>query len=189
MAKSLDTILVIDIESTCWDGEPPNDETTEIIEVGLCTVDVKSLTRRKKRSILIKPIQSQISNYCTQLTTLTPDMFHDAGSLEDATRILRNELQSKNRLWASWGDYDRRQFERACAKQNVDYPFGPSHLNVKSLFAVTTGSNREMGLDAAFRHLNLTMEGTHHRGDDDAWNIADILYRLLQPGRTSDLLS
>ena len=183
MARSLDMILVIDVESTCWEGSPPPGQSSEIIEIGLCPVDPKTLTRLEKRSILIKPIQSEISSFCTELTTLTPDMFTDAGSLADAMKILKNEFHSKDRLWASWGDYDRRQFERVCADQGVGYPFGPSHLNVKSLFAAATGIDQELGLDGAYKHLGLTMEGTHHRGDDDAWNIAGFLWRLLKAMR------
>ena len=179
VARSLDVILVVDVESTCWDGSPPPGQSSEIIEIGLCPVDMQSLTRLEKRSILVRPAQSEISGFCTDLTTLTPELFTHAGSLTDAVRILKNEYQSKDRLWASWGDYDRRQFERVCAEQGVSYPFGPSHLNVKSLFAAATGSTQEMGLDGAYKHLGLTMEGTHHRGDDDAWNIAGILCRML----------
>ena len=179
MARSLDTILVVDLESTCWKGEPPPGQTSEIIEIGLCTVDLKTLTISEKRSLLVKPTNSEISEFCTALTTLTPDMFVDAGSLADATRTLKKKYASKDRLWASWGDYDRRQFERVCKTQKVGYPFGPSHLNVKSLFAAAIGHDHELGLDGAYEKLGLTMEGTHHRGDDDAWNIARILCRLL----------
>lgn len=183
MARSLDTILVVDLESTCWEGEPPPGETSEIIEIGLSTVDLKTLTRIQKRSFLVKPVQSEISDFCTELTTLTPDMFVEAGSLAEAVKVLKQEYRSRDRLWASWGDYDRRQFERVCQAQNVGYPFGPSHLNVKSLFAAAIGASRELGLDGAYKHLGLTMEGTHHRGDDDAWNIAEILCRLLKTMR------
>ena len=179
MARSMDVVLGVDVESTCWEGSPPSGQKSEIIEIGLCPIDLSTLTRLEKRSILIKPVQSQISEFCTNLTTLTPDMFVGERSLADAVRTLKNEYRSKDRLWASWGDYDRRQFERVCKDQKVGYPFGPSHLNVKSLFAATTGSSHEMGLDGAYQRLGLQMEGTHHRGDDDAWNIAGILCRLL----------
>ena len=183
MARSLDVILVVDLESTCWDGNPPAGQASEIIEIGLCLVDLKTLTRSEKQSILIKPVNSEISEYCTELTTLTPEMFTEAGSLADAVRVLKKQYASKNRLWASWGDYDRRQFERVCKDQNVGYPFGPSHLNVKSLFAAAVGSANEMGLDRACKYLGLSMEGTHHRGNDDAWNIAAVLCRLLESMR------
>lgn len=179
MAKLLDQILVIDLESTCWEGEPPPGQSSEIIEVGVCAVDVASLKRLEKRSLLIRPVRSEISEFCTRLTSLTPEMFAAAGSLADAAKVLKKELKSQDRLWASWGDYDRRQFERVCKEHNVGYPFGISHLNVKTLFAVATGAPHEMGLDAAYEKLGWTMEGRHHRGDDDAWNIAGVLCLLL----------
>ena len=184
MKRLLDAILVVDVESTCWEGSPPPHQTSEIIEIGLCTLDRTTLTRTQKRSILVKPVQSQISDFCTQLTTLTPDMFTNARSLAEAVNTLKSEYRSKERLWASWGDYDRRQFEKVCQAQNLSYPFGVGHLNVKTLFAAAVGSQRELGLGEAFSHLGLTMEGTHHRGHDDAWNIAEILCRLLKSMRS-----
>lgn len=183
MARSLDVILVVDVESTCWEGAPPPGQSSDIIEIGLCPLDLRTLERTEKRSILVKSVQSEISEFCTSLTTLTPEMFTGAGSLADAVKTLKKEFSSKDRLWASWGDYDRRQFERVCKDQNVGYPFGPSHLNVKSLFAAAVGGGHETGLDGAYKQLGLTMEGTHHRGDDDAWNIAGLLCRLLRAMR------
>ena len=36
-------------------------------------------------------------------------------------------------------------------------------------------------MDAALGMLGLPLEGTHHRGGDDAWNIAAVLLALLPP--------
>jgi inhibitor of KinA sporulation pathway (predicted exonuclease) len=180
MAKQLDQIVVVDLEATCWEGASPQGQMNEIIEIGLCLVDVKTLQRTEKRSILVKPRHSDISAYCTALTTLTPEMLSNAGTFEEAIEILQREYHTKHRLWASWGDYDRRQFERNCQLYDVNYPFGPTHLNVKNLFAIATGLSHEAGLDAACKQANLPMEGIHHRGDDDAWNIAGVLCHLLK---------
>ncbi len=185
MARQLDQILVVDLESTCWEGPAPEGQSSEIIEIGLCVVDVASLERIEKRSLLVKPVRSEVSDFCTRLTTLTAGDLSQGGSLADAVRILRREYRSRERLWASWGDYDRRQFERVCRLFEVGYPFGPGHLNVKTLSAVATGCSREMGLGEAFAALGWRMEGTHHRGDDDAWNIATVLCRLLRAARGS----
>jgi inhibitor of KinA sporulation pathway (predicted exonuclease) len=180
MPKLLDQILVIDIESTCWHGQvPPPGQMSEIIEVGLCLVDVARLERTEKRSILIRPVRSQISEFCTRLTTLKPDDFRSAGTLADAVSILKREYRSLERLWASWGDYDRNQFLRVCKELTVPYPFGPRHLNIKTLFAVAHCDADESGLDEACQRLDRPLEGTHHRGVDDAWNIAGILCELL----------
>ncbi len=183
MARHLDHILVIDLESTCWDGSPPDGQVSEIIEIGITQVDVATLERVDKRSVLIKPQHSEISAFCTALTTLTPEMLAHANRFHEAALILKAAYHSQDRPWASWGDYDRRQFERMCQLYNHPYPFGPSHLNVKTLFALALGLPHEVGLDEAYRQLGWTMEGTHHRGEDDAWNIAAVLCRLLKRAR------
>lgn len=185
MSKPLDTLLVIDVESTCWKGSPPAGQMSEIIEVGVCPINVTTLQPLQRCSILIKPEHSQISAFCTELTTLTPDMLAAAGNLNDAVGILKSQYRSKDRLWASWGDYDRRQFERVCQRQQVAYPFGSRHLNVKSLYAVVAGLQQECGLAAACEQLGIPMDGTHHRGHDDAWNIANVLCHLLRRMRAS----
>ena len=38
--RKLDRIVVVDVEATCWEGAPPADEVSEIIEVGVCLLDV-----------------------------------------------------------------------------------------------------------------------------------------------------
>jgi inhibitor of KinA sporulation pathway (predicted exonuclease) len=64
VAKKLDQILVIDVESTCWQDTPPVREESEIIEIGICTVDVASGKRLEKESILVKPERSKVSEFC-----------------------------------------------------------------------------------------------------------------------------
>jgi inhibitor of KinA sporulation pathway (predicted exonuclease) len=92
---------------------------------------------------------------------------------------LEDENQSKKRVWASYGDFDRRQFERECRLKQVPYPFGSRHLNVKTLFAIKHRLNEEIDMDKALALLGLKLIGTHHRGVDDAYNVARILYALI----------
>src|SRR5262249_36597324 len=100
----------------------------------------------------------------------------------EACRVLRQDYDSRERTWASYGDYDRRQFERQCTAWGVPNPFGQTHLNVKNLFALRHPLHHEVGTDAGLARLEIPLEGTHHRGGDDAWNIAAILARLLELG-------
>ncbi len=180
MSKKLDRVLVIDVECTCWEELPPRRQTSEIIEIGLCVVDLQLLRRLERRSIMVKPMMSELSDFCTQLTGITNDMVVDAPPLEEAVRILRDQYRAGDRLFASWGDYDRKQFQRNCALYNLKYPFGPTHLNVKNLFSSALGLNQELGIDEACQRLGMTMEGDHHRGVDDAWNIARLFCVLLK---------
>jgi inhibitor of KinA sporulation pathway (predicted exonuclease) len=180
MARRLDQVLVIDIESTCWEGGfPPKGETNDIIEIGLCPLELSTGRRLEKRSILVRPERSTVGKFCTDLTTLTQEQVSQGIAFKDACKLLEDDYHSTERLWASFGDYDRRQFEKQCRDQGVRYPFGPSHLNVKTLCSIARGLQSEIGLPQAMAVLRLTLEGTHHRGHDDAWNIAAVLWELL----------
>jgi inhibitor of KinA sporulation pathway (predicted exonuclease) len=183
LAKQLDKILVIDLEATCWEGEPPQGQKSEIIEVGLCVLDVASGERLDNPSILVRPTTSTVSEYCTRLTTLTQEEIDGGISLGEACQILRTDYQSEKRLWASYGDYDRKQFERDCRVHGIDYPFGAGHLNVKSLFAAVHNLRQEVSLDKAMDMMGWPLIGTLHRGGDDAWNIARLLSHLLFSAR------
>jgi inhibitor of KinA sporulation pathway (predicted exonuclease) len=184
MAKRLDHIIVIDIESTCWDGGyPPRGQANDIIEIGLCPIEVSTGRRLEKRSILVKPERSSVSPFCTELTTLTQEQVDGGIAFKAACKILEDEYLTPDRLWASFGDYDRRQFEKQCRDQGIRYPFGPSHLNAKTLFAVSRSLPSEVGLPQAMALLGLKLEGTHHRGHDDAWNIAAVLWETLKKMR------
>lgn len=185
MAHKFDQIIVIDIEATCWNSPPPHGQENEIIEIGVCTLNIQSGERLTKESILVKPIRSTISPFCSQLTGITPIMIAEEGrSFEKACLRLRKDYFSKQRVWASYGDYDRRMFEKQCSTRQIPYPFGTTHLNIKSLFALMMGLPHEVGMKEALERLNLPLEGQHHRGHDDAWNTAQILAALLIPIRT-----
>lgn len=180
MAKQTDQVLVVDIECTCWENLPPKGQISEIIEIGLCMVDVASLERVDKRCLMVKPQRSEISNFCTELTGITDEMVKDGMLLDEAVQILEREYQSRYRLFASWGDYDRNQFQHNCRQYELNYPFGPTHLNIKNLMSVAYGLPRELGIDEALNQLGMPLEGRHHRGVDDAWNIAAIFCMLLK---------
>ncbi len=184
MSKLLDKIIVVDVEATCWQGPPPPGQKNEIIEIGICVVDVDSLEREQKTTMFLQP-SSEVSEFCTKLTTIKPEDLKDGISLEEACRILSEKFKSAERRWASWGDFDRSQFSRECKEKGVKYPFGLGHLNVKTLFSITHGLRKELGMEAALQKIKAPLEGIHHRGCDDAWNIARVLCHTLKNARTN----
>ncbi len=183
MSRKLDRIIVVDVEATCWESSPPPGQENEIIEIGICTLEVESGKRLEKESILVKPDRSRVSEFCTKLTTLTQEQVEKGIPFAEACGILQKKYLARERVWASYGDYDRAQFERQCQYQKKLYPFGTRHLNVKTLFALIRALPREVGMAQALEMLDIPLEGTHHRGGDDAWNIAAILAKLLLQSR------
>lgn len=180
MAQKLDKILVVDIEATCWNGPNPPGMHNDIIEIGVCLLDVQTGEIIDIKGIIVKPERSNVSPFCTELTTITQEMVDSEGiSFKDACNLLRKEYLSQSRAWASFGAYDQRQFVRQCGDMGVPYPFGPSHINVKTLFALKHRLAHEQGMAGALAMLDIPLEGTHHRGVDDAKNIAKIMYKLL----------
>ncbi len=181
---NLDQIIVVDLEATCWKGKPPADQQQEIIEIGVCTLDLQTGERLERESILVKPTLSTVSEFCTELTTLTQEQVDQGISFKEACRILKKKYKSQERTWASYGDYDRAKFVQQCADFGLPYPFSDRHINVKNLFAVVHGLSREVGMAKALEYRKMDLEGTHHRGDDDAWNTAKLLSELLLHGRS-----
>jgi inhibitor of KinA sporulation pathway (predicted exonuclease) len=181
MHKQFGTIVVIDIEATCWKkGAKPDDQEPEIIEIGICLLNVLSLEIAKPERILVKPQHSIVSPFCTQLTTLTQEQLDAEGiSFAGACWLLKNVYKSHDYVWASMGEYESLLFAQQCTQGDVPNPFGPWHLNVRLLAGVGLGLLQLPGMQRALQLLNLSFEGHHHRAADDAYNTARLLALLL----------
>ena len=174
--NTTDNILVIDLEATCWNGPIPQGQVNEIIEIGICVLNAQTGEISDSRGILIKPERSTVSPFCTELTTITQDMLDQDGiSFEDACDILRDAYEGHYNTWVSYGDYDRNMMQRQCKIRNIDYPLSHDHINVKQLFYEIKDLRKKVGMKGALNILNIPLEGTHHRGGDDAKNIAKIM--------------
>ncbi|MEU6091784.1 3'-5' exonuclease [Streptomyces sp. NPDC047085] len=177
---------VIDVEATCWEGQPPPGETGEIIEIGLTVVDLAARRRVSRHRIVVRPARSRVSDFCTELTGLTQAEVVGGVSFAEACQMLVEEYDARERPWASWGDYDRHQFERQCRAGSVPYPFGrpaqAAHTNAKAVFTEAYGLRKRPGMAGALRIAGLPLEGRHHSGEDDAWNIAALVLDLAERG-------
>ena len=169
-------IIIIDLEATCWNGKIPEGQVNEIIEIGICVLDTTTGMISKNDGILIKPERSEISPFCTELTTITQELIDNEGiSFEAACDKLREDYNAHYYTWASYGAYDLNMMKNQCKIKGIDYPLSQEHINVKTLFSETKGLRRKVGMKGALNILEIPLEGTHHRGIDDANNIAKIL--------------
>lgn len=187
MQGRLDAVVVIDIEATCWEKEAdrPAGQMSDIIEIGVAVVSLSRLETTHSASILVKPTRSTVGPFCTKLTTITQEMVDKDGIyFLEACERLRNEYRAHERTFVSYGDYDRKKFEKDCTDLKVRYPFGPRHLNIKNFAAQALGMSKEAGMDQTLQLMGMKLEGIHHRGGDDAKNIAKIYISLMRGMRS-----
>lgn len=181
----LDSILVVDLEATCWEREgndksPPEGQRNDILEIGICNLNTSTGKISDKSGFIIKPALSEVSEFCTSLTSITPEMAARGMKFEHACNKIKKDFGTKNKVWVSWGDYDRKHFSRDCNYYKVPYPFGPRHINAKTLFSLVYGLGKELGLMAALDYLGLDFTGNQHRGCDDAYNTARVFWKTIR---------
>ena len=169
-------IFIVDVEATCWEdrGHYTVDQT-EIIEIGcvLATPDGKVLD---EFCTFVRPVMDPIlSDFCTQLTSINQGDVDKAPSFREAMNLFDFWIAGRQGVWGSWGNYDYRAFASMEQRFLSDATFlSMQHVNLKKAWKKTTGHPRT-GLRSALAFHNLEFLGTHHRGIDDARNMARLL--------------
>jgi inhibitor of KinA sporulation pathway (predicted exonuclease) len=172
LLEVINNILIIDVESTC--GE----DISEIIEIGMADTNDISYP-----SIIIMPEFSNVTPLCTSLTTLTPEQINKEGQPIQQAYLKFNSIVSKYSTWASYGEYDKRMFEKMSSLYDININLPPQHINVRSLVSQKIHNSPNPQLSPknpkdSLELLGYKFIGINHRGDDDAKNIAR-LYNIL----------
>lgn len=175
-----DYYLIVDVEATCSDdGAVPRHEM-EIIEIGAVMQSSRTFEVESEFQTFVRPVRHpELTRFCTELTGITQDDVAGALPFGEALEAMKQWMYAfGDSLFCSWGDYDRKQFLQDCDFHGVAYPFRSGHLNLKAEFSRTLGRKKKLGIAETVRHLGMGFEGSHHRGLDDARNIARIVRRL-----------
>lgn len=175
--RSPDYYLVIDVEATCSEDDSVPRNQMEIIEIGAVIAEALTLDVIDEFQTFVKPVRHpKLTKFCRDLTTIRQIEVEIAPLYSVAMQRLTKWLRAyPHFVFCSWGDYDRVQFERDCYYHNVPYPLGKQHINLKKTFAQNQGLRKQIGMTVALRKAGLSLRGTHHRGIDDARNIAQLL--------------
>lgn len=180
MPRLLDKIVVLDLSQTCWpEGQTPPGQQPDIIELGVCLVDVRSGRLERWPRLFVRPERSVPSRYCQERTGVHERDLAEARSFRAVCEALRRELGTRDRIWASFGNHVRRIVKKQCQADGIRYPFGASHINLKSLLAVLQARAHEQSLPEAMQAMNLPVPASRHRANDRAACAAMVLTRLL----------
>jgi GrpB-like predicted nucleotidyltransferase (UPF0157 family)/inhibitor of KinA sporulation pathway (predicted exonuclease) len=171
--------VIVDLEATCWkEGSRP--DRMEIIEIGAVRLDPKTKEVVDEFSRFVRPTEEpRLSEFCRQLTSITQEQVDNARAFPEVLREFCDWVGDAPHRFCSWGAYDLKQFLVDCARHGVERPaWLEPHLNLRRMFSVEK-EVPQCTMVQALEILDLPLEGTHHRGIDDARNIAKIAKLIL----------
>lgn len=171
--------IIVDLEATCWEDVRDFD-CMETIEIGAVELPTAGEPPSREFSRFIRPVaEPHLSEFCRRLTSIRQRDVDAAGGFWAVFPEFLEWIGEEPFVLRSWGGYDLTQFRIDCRRHGLAFP--PSferHVNLKKEFARLL-SIKVCGMERAMAHAGLPLEGTHHRGIDDARNIARLAALVL----------
>ncbi len=209
-SSTLTYLLILDFEATCDERKTPNPQ--EIIEFPTLLYNIQTRQIEDVFHYYIRPdVHCELSEFCTTLTGITQEQIENGGiPLKDALRrheiwleehnlLLSRSQQRENGIVAeecfdynnnspsciylTCGDWDLR----TCLPNQLNHMNEkvPSHfkhwINIKKDFSEFY-SRKARGMVRMLNLLGLELDGRHHSGIDDCYNIAKICTKMLENG-------
>jgi inhibitor of KinA sporulation pathway (predicted exonuclease) len=166
--------IIVDLEATCW--EEGREGQNEIIEIGAVKINQDQKTLDEFQCF-VKPLKHPLlSDFCKNLTSINQQDVDQAGNFDKAISQFQDWIGS-DYLLCSWGFYDKKQFQQDCKLWGLDSSWTEPHISLKHQYGRIRGLKRNPGMKRALGLEGISLEGTHHRGIDDARNIAQIFLR------------
>lgn len=85
-----------------------------------------------------------------------------------------------NMTWAGWGDDKTHLLEQYVNPKSVGLNSPASYIDVSLLFNYRTGRFEKYSLTDALSYFDMEFMGRKHRADDDSYNTALLLLKLLE---------
>ena len=171
--------VIVDLEATCWE-KGTNPDRMEIIEIGAVMLDASTGSASKEFASFVKPVASPaLSDFCTQLTSIRQEDVDGAGYFWTVFPQFVAWIGDAPFRLCSWGAYDLNQLRKDCERHRMPLPAAfENHVNLKKEFSRLKGV-KPMGMKGALAMMNIPLDGIHHRGVDDARNIAKLAQIIL----------
>lgn len=165
-------ILLISIKTTSHNSRK------EVIEIGICNFDC--LTRKKYDpvSLFVKPITTRVTDHCTKITGIAAEDVSDAATFLDVCNFLIENYDSKNRPWASYGNFAETVIRRQCEDNNLEFPLSERFINLRYLFSLFNNLDEEVALNEALAKVSVNVGS--NSSEDDVLNIGILLAKILE---------
>lgn len=170
-------LIICDLEATCWNSVDTRHQM-ETIEIG--AVRIRNRVMSDEFSRFIRPVANpQLSDFCKSLTSINQKDVDSAELFPQVFQQFLDWIGTTPFFFCSWGRYDLSQLQLDTNRHAFPWPVSlDQHLNLKRLFAEWR-QIKSCGMERALQFMKLSLEGTHHRGIDDARNIARLTLMML----------
>jgi inhibitor of KinA sporulation pathway (predicted exonuclease) len=171
--------IIVDLEATCWENVRDYGRM-ETIEIGAVELPAADSPPVREFSRFVRPVaEPQLSEFCRRLTSIRQRDVELADYFWAVFPEFVEWIGDEPFVLCSWGGYDLTQFRTDCERHSLPFPASfERHINLKKEFARLLGV-KACGMERALAHAGLPLEGTHHRGIDDARNIARLAALVL----------
>lgn len=167
--------IVFDLEATCEDRAITPRFDNEIIEIG--AVKVIDGVIVDEFQTFVRPVRTRLlTAFCQNLTSISQQDVDGAPEFPEALEAFRKWAAKDVSAYtlASWGFYDRKQIEKDARHHGVSWSELRTHRSLKHEYQEIRRLKRPIGMKGALQKEGIPLDGTHHRGIDDARNIAKI---------------
>ena len=168
--------IVFDLEATCWEN-PHHSQVQEIIEIGALKLD-RYAEVIGEFGRFVKPVyHPSLSIFCKQLTSIEQE---DVDSAKEFPEVIEEFIDwigyydDEEYLLCSWGFFDRKALVHDCELHQLDHDWTEHHISLKHQYRDLKGLRKPQGLRRTVLKEGFEFTGTHHRGFDDAVNLAKV---------------
>ncbi len=192
--------IVFDLESTCG-PEIPNGES-EIIEIGAVKLNEKLEIIDEFQAFVRPVLHPTITYFCEELTSIKQADVDTAGTFNEVAVDFNywcNDYGKSEYYLCSWGFYDKKMLVADSKRWGLKYGWvDRNHISIKHQHGemlykdevqrlevsgmISTTRTKQLkkgvGMAKALEMCNLKLDGTHHRGIDDARNIAKVFVKI-----------
>lgn len=172
--------IIFDLEATCEENN--RNFKNEIIEIGAIKINHRGETIGVFSKFAKPSENTKLTEFCKELTSISQDQIDLADPLESVLIEFQEWIGDGELI--SWGAYDINQIERDVTSQGIKHliditSLKKRHTDFKRWYAELKGV-RPCGMKKALSMEKMELTGTHHRGIDDARNIAKIFVKYLK---------
>lgn len=166
--------IILDLEATCWKDRSVTKQN-EIIEIGAVKIDGNGKIISEFCEFVKPKLNPELSDFCKELTTIEQSDIDSAETFDIVIERFKKWINlDEPYVLCSWGFYDKKQFVKDCNLHNLDKNWLNNHISLKHQYAKIKKLDRPTGMGGALKRERFELDGTHHRGIDDARNIAKI---------------